>query len=468
MSLFNQLLNEFDDDPGINAPGTSSGATSGTLTLPTKRWLGDVDVSDPSPNPLLENNTAGRVVGDYFGVARGGLLSYPGFAPQSDSSLAHAGDTYVFLGPGLGDNSSSWAKIKILLGTNAVGSANIAPGAVTSEKLAPQTTIVVQNNGETVDLSSDDVNAVMFGPKADGSWRILATKGALLFQSYTYSWLAYTSEGLPEECKIDVTDIQTVAEGFICLKLEREIVLAFRGTADFSDVCEDLDLLREHPASEMDPGVFVHRGFCQRCKRARPTFGFEGNKPSHCLKYEKVSRNYKIKEQHFVDHIKAAGVLPDTAQVTFDKKLQGGCSARRPDIFVDVYTHTVHSECDEEQHSSSNYSCDNKRLMELFQDAGNRPQVQLRFNPDSFTSADGLKHPSCFKYNKLGVPVIRDQAMWEARMKVYLERLNYHLTHVPEREVTVEHLFYDGYSWEDQGQTKGARQRKAKRKRETE
>src|SRR3569623_874443 len=97
---------------------------------------------------------------------------------------------------------------------------------------------------------------------------------------------------------------------------------------------------------------------------------------------EKVSKNYKIKEKHFVEYIEAAGVLPDTAVITFDK-----------------------------------------RLMELFEDAGNRPQVQLRFNPDGFTSEDGTKHPSCFKYNKLGVPVIRDQTIWEARMDVYIERL---------------------------------------------
>ncbi|GAQ93391.1 hypothetical protein KFL_014920010 [Klebsormidium nitens] len=136
----------------------------------------------------------------------------------------------------------------------------------------------------------------------------------------------------------------------------------------------------------------------------------------HCLRCyvhlfpgEKVSRYYKVKEQHFVDYIKAAGVFPGDAGITFDRRLQGGCSGRKLDIFVDLYTHTVHCENDEDQHH--NYTCENKRTMELFQDAGNRPQVQLRFNPDGFKSAQGRKYPSCFKYNKLGVPVIRDQAI---------------------------------------------------------
>jgi hypothetical protein len=215
--------------------------------------------------------------------------------------------------------------------------------------------------------------------------------------------------------------------------------------------------------------------------KARPSFGLSGDKPTHCTscktrgmvnvlsrkcrngcdttvgdRYkgyclrcfvylfpgEKVSRNFKVKEQHFIDYITEAGVLPDHAQVTFDKPLQGGCSARKPDIFVDVYTHTVHCENDEDQHR--NYACENKRSMELFQDAGNRPQVQLRFNPDGFTSEDGVKHPGCFKYNIFGVPVIRDRVVWAARMDAFLERLTYHLTHVPDRDITIEHMFYNG------------------------
>ncbi|GAQ87939.1 hypothetical protein KFL_003890100 [Klebsormidium nitens] len=227
----------------------------------------------------------------------------------------------------------------------------------------------------------------------------------------------------------------------------------------------------------------VHRK-CM-CKRSQPRFGLVGERPTRCAACktdgmvdvvntmcengcgtrakstpykgyclrcfvylhpgEKVSRNYRVKEQHFTDHIKAAGILPNHSQVTFDKRLQGGCSGRKPDIFVDMYTHTVHCENDEDQHR--NYTCENKRLMELFRDAGNRPQVQLRFNPDGFTAENGVRHPSCFKYNKYGVPVIRDQTTWDRRMGAYMERLRYHLTHVPDREITVEHICYNGYKW---------------------
>jgi hypothetical protein len=264
---------------------------------------------------------------------------------------------------------------------------------------------------------------------------------------------------------------------------------------------------RVEPCFGLEGGKPTHCAVCKtsqmvdvvnprcHCKKSQPNFGLEGGKPTHCATCktsemvnvvckkcsngcgtavenrnkgycvrcfiflfpgDKLSRNYKVKERHFVDHIRAAGVLPSHAEVTFDTKLQGGCSLRKPDIFVDVFTHTVHSENDEDQHRS--YSCENKRLMELFQDAGNRPQVQLRFNPDGYTSADGKKHPSCFKYNNLGVPVIRDQAMWEARMGTYLERLAYHLSHVPDREITIENMCYDGFDWKDEERV--ARKRK--------
>jgi len=73
--------------------------------------------------------------------------------------------------------------------------------------------------------------------------------------------------------------------------------------------------------------------------------------------------------------------------------------------------------------------------------------MTLRFNPDGNTAAKGLfQVRSCFKYRKtLGVPVIHDKAMWKACMNAYIECVRYHLNHLPETEVTVEHMltYYD-------------------------
>lgn len=80
-----------------------------------------------------------------------------------------------------------------------------------------------------------------------------------------------------------------------------------------------------------------------------------------------IPKRYKMKEHHMRDALKHE--FPTTTLI-FDKKVDNGCSSRRPDVRIECLTHTIIVECDENQHV--NYSCENKRIMELFQDLGNR------------------------------------------------------------------------------------------------
>ena len=97
-----------------------------------------------------------------------------------------------------------------------------------------------------------------------------------------------------------------------------------------------------------------------------------------------------IKEHHLRDALKEEfkGV-----ELIFNKKIDDGCSKRRPDVRIECMTHTVMIECDEEQHK--NTSCEEKRIMEIFQDLGGRPLVVIRFNPDKYGKCQG-----CFKLSK--------------------------------------------------------------------
>ena len=134
----------------------------------------------------------------------------------------------------------------------------------------------------------------------------------------------------------------------------------------------------------------IYKGYCLRC--------FVYKFPD-----VKISRNYKVKENHMTDFIKYQFQDQD---MTFDKQTSG-CSRRRPDVYIDKFTHIVITECDENQHKDT--SCENKRMMELFQDFGNRPIVYIRFNPDSYVNKDNKKVLSSFKMHKLlDVPMIRD------------------------------------------------------------
>jgi hypothetical protein len=169
-----------------------------------------------------------------------------------------------------------------------------------------------------------------------------------------------------------------------------------------------------------------YKGHCLRCF----IFKFPENK---------VSRNYKIKEQHMVDFIKET-----YSDITFMfDKTTGACSKRRPDAYLDLLTHVLIIECDENQHRSYTTSCENSRTMELFQDFNNRPIVFIRFNPDTY-SKDGKRIISSFKiHKKNGVPIIRNKDEWNGRLDLLKTTIDKHLQTIPEKEVNIENLFFN-------------------------
>ena len=131
-----------------------------------------------------------------------------------------------------------------------------------------------------------------------------------------------------------------------------------------------------------------------------------------------------------------------------DRRIEGGCSRRRPDMFVDLGTHVLIVEVDERQHADYDTSCERRRMMELFEDAGSRPAVFLRFNPHQYTDAAGSTVRSPWtrdpRSGKPRVPPAR-QGEWDTRIEALCARIAHWTTvaDFPAREVTVEHMFYD-------------------------
>jgi hypothetical protein len=133
-----------------------------------------------------------------------------------------------------------------------------------------------------------------------------------------------------------------------------------------------------------------------------------------------------------------------------DRRVEGGCSRRRPDMFVDLGTHVLIVEVDERQHADYDTSCERRRTMELFQDAGSRPTVFLRFNPHAYTDAAGGRVRSPWTRDPTsGQPRVSPerQAEWSARLEALFARIAHWtaITDFPAQEVTSEPLFYDGY-----------------------
>jgi hypothetical protein len=152
-----------------------------------------------------------------------------------------------------------------------------------------------------------------------------------------------------------------------------------------------------------------------------------------------IVRNYKIKEKHVADYLYT---YFKKFIESYDKKIKGGCSKKRPDFLINLFTHCIIIEVDENQHP--NYSCENERIMLIFQDLGNRPLVLLRFNPDKYIDENGKVVDSCFKYHKTtGVCMIDDKVMWKNRLEALKEAIEKNINNIPTKEVTVEQLFYD-------------------------
>ena len=155
-----------------------------------------------------------------------------------------------------------------------------------------------------------------------------------------------------------------------------------------------------------------------------------------------VSRNYKTKE-----HIVADEILKSFSQFTWiaDKRIQDGCSRRRPDLIMDMGSHVIIIEIDENQHNDYDTSCENRRIMEISQDIGHRPVVFIRFNPDDYIDETDTKVRSCFTTDKNGITKVAKakQTEWNNRINCLKSHIQYWSEQETEKTVEIVHLFFD-------------------------
>ena len=175
-------------------------------------------------------------------------------------------------------------------------------------------------------------------------------------------------------------------------------------------------------------GIKKYNGYCLPCC-------------IHLCPDIKISRNFKTKENDVVNRVK--NEFPGFSWVC-DKRVVDGCSKRRPDLLLDMGTHIIIIEVDENKHDTYDCSCENKRLMEISQDVGHRPIVFIRFNPDNYVDKDGKKISSCWKVNGYGVMQVSKTKIveWEERIKELLSQIQYWVDNITEKTVETIELFY--------------------------
>ena len=152
-------------------------------------------------------------------------------------------------------------------------------------------------------------------------------------------------------------------------------------------------------------------------------------------------RNYKTKEKDVNDRIDA--VFSNFTWVN-DKQVEGGCSRRRPDKLLDLGSHIIIVEVDENKHTNYDCSCENKRLMLLSQDLQHRPIVFIRFNPDNYINQEGVLVKSCWKLNKLGVMTVSRNKLkeWVERIECLKNQIQYWIDNTTEKTIEIIELFY--------------------------
>ena len=148
-----------------------------------------------------------------------------------------------------------------------------------------------------------------------------------------------------------------------------------------------------------------------------------------------IPRRYKLKQHYFNE--KLIEEFGDIFQ--YDKKIKCGCSGRKPDWFIDCFKYSIIIELDEDQHKYE--SCDEKRMMELFQDLGNRPLVLIRINPDKYKGRT-KKRKGCFDFDEKNI-LICNEKKFNKRFNILVEMIKYFIDNEPEKEFTMEKLFFD-------------------------
>ena len=161
----------------------------------------------------------------------------------------------------------------------------------------------------------------------------------------------------------------------------------------------------------------------------------------------KIPRQFKLKEHYVMDALKEH--YKDTLTMSFDKRIEGGCSKKRPDLFIDFGSHCIIIEIDENQHV--NYACEQARMIRLYEDINSddskestntefRKVIFLRFNPDGYTD-ESVKYKSPFGYTPTGMIKIDTEEMTR-RIELLIKKLD-ECQKEPENMITIHHLFYD-------------------------
>lgn len=205
----------------------------------------------------------------------------------------------------------------------------------------------------------------------------------------------------------------------------------------------------EHRESKMYKNRFCIVDGCY----ARPEWGF-GNAPIHCFTHRDEAQDENLVETEckgckLTFYCNADGLCDycstparrekEIQTVEFlngfygaklfkaNQVVDSNCSTARPDMLYDFGDRFVAIEVDEDQHRS--YSCEDARMVSIYNSIGGPPVVFIRFNPDRY-------------YNSIGGLCLTSLSVRLKFLREFVETL---LRTEPKHLLQVHYLFFDGF-----------------------
>ena len=244
------------------------------------------------------------------------------------------------------------------------------------------------------------------------------------------------TDNIPQYCKLckteDMIDIKN--KKCECGKSQPVFGLITDIKANCCKLCKTYDMIdivnKRCILEHCDKSRYIDK-YCARCFYAL----FPNDK--RCIRI-------KLKENEVVKFIKET--FNDLSFI-FDETIKGDglCFNVRPDILLNLKSHSIIIECDEFQHKSYDIICDISRTYKI-QEALNRPIVIIRFNPDDYIDKNKRKIKSCFKMDKIiGLTTIpkNQEELWKKRLEELKETIIENIEIYLEEPIKIIKLFYD-------------------------
>ncbi len=148
--------------------------------------------------------------------------------------------------------------------------------------------------------------------------------------------------------------------------------------------------LKTHKITIHDQGELLCNICCKTCAKLTK-FKYNNTNIESCRTCYRKTTGYRCRiEKQMVEYLEKnynQPILKKDSRVNNDS-----CLSYRPDVLYCDPKRAIIVECDEKQHKwNPNYSCDESRMLSLYDEFKGKELVFIRWNPDSYTPPAGYK-----------------------------------------------------------------------------